>query len=292
MKRIKDILSVLCLSAVMVACSSDDENGVPATDIINLSLQSNPGNIELAWDYECPEGENTNRYVEIRYYDPAKKKEVKKTVSAFTNSYTVEDTRKKYGEYKFTLQPFSTTFSPGTIQEISGVSEAGKIIDTYTSKELTMQPEDIYIEGLHPTGGGTPANLLDKNPETFINTDYTKPLGTIFYIDITYPKAQKYLKFSYINRNNEAASFPAEVKCYCKVNDKDDWTLVKTLKQADDNLPTSAGASYTSKEYECPFEFNYFRFEVLKTHTGKVNFSLSEFAIYEVERFYYDPEAE
>lgn len=44
MKRIKDILSVLCLSAVMVACSSDDENGVPATDIINLSLQSNPGN--------------------------------------------------------------------------------------------------------------------------------------------------------------------------------------------------------------------------------------------------------
>lgn len=289
MKRIKDTLSVLCLSAVMVACSSDDENGVPATNIINLSLQSNPGNIELAWDYECPEGKNTNRYVEIRYYDPAKKKEVKKTVSAFTNSYTVEETRKKYGEYKFTLQPFSTTFTPGTIQEISGVSEVGNVIDTYTSKELVMKPEDIYIEGLYT---GTSADLLDKDSETYINTDYTKPLGTIFYIDIAYPKAQKFLKFSYMNRNHEAASFPAEVECYCKVNEDDDWTLVKTLEQAEDGLPTGAKASFTSKEYECPFEFNYFRFKVLKTHTGKVNFSLAEFSIYEVEHYYYNPEAE
>lgn len=72
MKRIKEILSVLCLSVVIIACNSEDGNGVPATNIINLSLQSNPGNIELAWSY--PEGENTNRYVEICYYDPAKKK--------------------------------------------------------------------------------------------------------------------------------------------------------------------------------------------------------------------------
>lgn len=289
MKRIKEILSVLCLSVVIIACNSEDENGVPATDIINLSLQSNPGNIELAWSY--PEGENTNRYVEICYYDPAKKKNVRKTVSVFSTSYTVENTYKKYGEYKFTLQPFSTTFSPGTIQEISGESEAGKIIDTYTSKELTIKPEDIYIEGLYPTAGGTPANLIDKNLETFINTDYTKPIGTIFYIDIAYPKAQKFLKFSYINRNHEAASFPAEVECYCKVNEEDDWTLVKTLKQVEDNLPTSPGASYTSKECEVPFEFNYFRFRVLKTHTGNVNFSLAEFSIYEVEHYYFDPEA-
>lgn len=187
------------------------------------------------------------------------------------------------------MQPFSTTFSPGAIQEISGVSEAGKIIDTYTSKELAIEPEDIYIEGLYT---GSASDLLDKNLETFINTDYTKPVGTIFYIDIAYPKAQKFLKFSYTNRNHEAASFPAEVECYCKVNEEDDWTLVKTLKQVEDNLPTSPGTLYTSKEYECPFEFNYFRFKVLRTHTGNVNFSLAEFSIYEVEHYYFDPEAE
>lgn len=287
MKNIKEILSILCLGIGIIACSSEDESGVPATDIINLGLQSNPGSIELTWEY--PEGENTNRYIEICYHDPAKKKNVRKSVSVFNKSYKIEDTRKKYGEYKFTLQPFSTTFTPGTIQEISGTSEAGEIIDTYISEELTIQPEDIYIEGLYT---GTSADLLDKDPETFINTDYNKPAGTIFYIDVTYPKAQKYLKFSYTNRNHTAASFPAEVECYCKVNKEDEWTLVKTLQQTEDLLPTSPAESFTSKEYECPFEFNYFRFKVLKTHTGKVNFSLAEFSVYEVEHYYYDPEAE
>ena len=158
MEIMKKILFVLCMGVAVVSCSSDDEHSVPATDITDLALTSNPGNIELTWEY--PEEDNNNRYIEICYYDPAKKKNVRKAVSAFNNSYTVKDTRRKYGEYKFSVQPFSTTFTPGTIQEISGVSEVAPIIESYTSEELTILPQDVHIEGLLT---GTASDLMDKN---------------------------------------------------------------------------------------------------------------------------------
>ena len=82
------------------------------------------------------------------------------------------------------------------------------------------------------------------------------------------------------------------VECYVKVDEEDEWTLIKTLRQVEEELPTDPGARFISKEYEAPFDFNYFRFRVLETHTGKVNFSLAEFLIYGVEHYFFDPEAE
>lgn len=75
------------------------------------------------------------------------------------------------------------------------------------------------------------------------------------------------------------------------MNEDDEWTLMKTLTKEADGLPEPTLASYSSDIYEAPFEFNYFRFHVKKTHTGNVNFSLAEFRIYDVEYYYYDPEA-
>lgn len=97
------------------------------------------------------------------------------------------------------------------------------------------------------------------------------------------------MKFSYINRS--AGSFPAAIECSVKVNENDEWTQVKTLTTVSDGLPEAASAAYSSEVYEAPFEFNYLRFHVKKTHTGNVNFSMAEFRIYNVERYFYDPEA-
>lgn len=138
--------------------------------------------------------------------------------------------------------------------------------------------------------GYGPERLLDNNTSTFLNTAYSGvPAGTTYYLDIVYPKSQKYLKFSYINRS--AGSFPAEIECSVKVNEDDEWTQVKTLTTAADGLPETVSAAYSSDIYEAPFEFNYLRFHVKKTHTGKVNFSMAEFRIYNVEYYFYDPEA-
>lgn len=287
MKRIKNILYFLCLGLLMAACNSEEKEVVAATEMSNLRLQGNPGSIDLTWEY--PEGINNNRYIEIRYYDPGKKKNVLKTISGSNTSFTLEDTRKKYGEYKFELQPFSTTLTAGNSQVTSGMSEASPATNTYISKELSITADAIHVEGLID---GTTGGLIDNDINTYINTNYNAPAGTIFYIDINYPKPQKFLKFSYVNRNNPLASFPAEIECYVKVNNGDEWVSVKTLTQAEDGLPTEVMAQFVSKEYEAPFEFNYFRFKVLRTHTGKVNFSMAEFRIYEVENYFYDPETE
>lgn len=299
MKVIKNILFLLCMGLVVVSCNSDEKESVFATEINNLTLQSKPGNIKLNWEYM--EGDNTNRYVEIRYYDPAKRKDILKTISGLNTSFTIEDTRKKYGEYSFRVQPFSTTFTPGTVQTISGTSEAAPIIDSFTSQEIVPASSQISIAGQKPDGtmvanpiadGGKIENLLDNNESTFVNASYSGvPTGTIYWLDVAYDNSQEYLKFSYITRNHAQASFPAIIECYVKVDENDEWTLIKTLKLEDDKLPTTALTSYVSGEYKAPFAFKYFRFKVLETHTGKVNFSLAEFRVYDVKYHFYDPEA-
>ena len=239
---------------------------------------------------------------QIRYYDPAVKKNVKKTASRFSNSFTIDNALKRYGEYEFEVQPFSTTFTPGVIQRISGVAERAPVIDEKTSTELTITIDNLTLGGFKPDGVTTipqsscigdnngPERLLDNNTSTFLNTAYSGvPAGTTYYLDIVYPKSQKYLKFSYINRS--AGSFPAEIECSVKVNEDDEWTQVKTLTTVADGLPEAASAAYSSDVYEAPFEFNYLRFHVKKTHTGKVNFSMAEFRVYNVEHYFYDPEA-
>lgn len=301
MKNIKYILSAVCLAFTISSCSEDEES-VAATSLENLNLIGHPGSIELTWTY--PDVENANRFVEIRYYDPAKQKEVLKTVSGAVTSYTVEDTRKKYGEYKFRLQPFSTTFTSGATMEIAGESEAAPITETYSSREIIPAHNQIALYGQKPNGDmvETPAadgtkveNLLDNNPATFLNPTYSAsqaPAGTVYWLDVSYDSPQEYLKFSYITRDNASASFPAEIECYVKANEEDEWELVTTLTREADDLPATKLTSFVSKEYKASSEFKYFRFKVTKTHTGKVNFSLAEFRIFDVEYFYYNPEEE
>ena len=298
MKTIKQIISVLCLGLAVTACSSDDGEKITATQISNLHLQSNPGSINLVWEY--PEGDNTNRYIEIRYYDPEKKKDILRTISGVNTSITIENTRKKYGEYKFSVRPFSTTFTPGDNQEVSGISEPAPAINTFTSSELQLTIDDISISGNQPDGtvitpptadGNDIKNVLDANLKTRVNPNYyLAQNGAIFYIDVVYSKPQKFLQFSYNSPN--AGNVPVEIECYVRANLESEWTLVTTLTKENDMLPTDkVGTLFKSKEYQAPFEFKYFRYRVTKTDTGKPNFSISEFRIFDVEHYFYDPEA-
>lgn len=302
MKTIKNIISILCLGFTVAACSSEDAESIAATEIQNLTSQSEPGKINLTWEY--PEDtQNTNRHIEISYYDPAVKKEVKKTVSVFSNSFTVNNALLRYGEYKFKLQPFSTSLTSGAVQQIAGTAKRATIIDETTTTELSLTREDLLLGGFTPEGspipeascigdGYGPERLLDNNTATYLNTAYSKvEAGTTYHLDLKFPQAQKHLKFSYINRNHASASYPSEIECYVKANEEDEWTLIRTLQQEEDGLPTGALGSFTSEIYEAPFNFIFFRFKVLKTHTAKVNFSMAEFRIYDVKRYYFDPES-
>lgn len=289
MKKI--CIYVMALFALINVSCSEKEDGVSPTDIINLTSESLPGSIRLSWEY--PDAEKNIRYIEVRYFDPAKEQEVRKTASGFGNSILIEDARLKYGEYKFQVQPFSTTFTPGTVHEITETPQRAEIVEAYTSRELTISADDIDIPGIYSSSKAE--SLFDKDNATFVNFDYSvsTATGIVRYYDIHYPKTQEYIKFSYINRNHVDAKFPSEIECYVKALESDPWTLVTTLKQDVDGLPTKPLDSFISKEYKAPFAFKYFRFRVPTVHTGSdvKNFSLAEFRIYEVEYYFFDPEA-
>ena len=287
MKKIFYLLFVGLLLGVVVACEDSGGNEIACTDITNLISVPGEGQIMLEWDY--PEGDNTIRFLEVRYFDPGKEKNIRKTVSVYADSILIADTRAKYGEYVFNVQPFSESFTPGNVHEVRATSLPAPAVYNFMSTEMTLTADDVYVEGIRDS---KVENLLDGDTETFVNTDYNKPAGTVFWIDFTLPKAQEFLKFSYINRNNNAASFPAEIECYVKANESDEWTLMKTLTAENDALPTSVLGQFTSGEYRAPFAFSYFRFRVPRTHTGKPNFSLAEFRVYDVDYTFIDPEAE
>lgn len=287
MKKIFCLLFVGLLLGVVGACEDSGGNEIACTDITNLISVPGEGQIILEWDY--PEGDNTIRCLEVRYFDPGKEKNVRKTVSVYADSILIADTRAKYGEYVFNVQPFSESFTPGNVHEVRATSLPAPAVYNFTSTEMPLTTDDVYVEGIRDS---EPQNLFDGDTETFINTDYNKPAGTVFWIDFTLPEVQEFLKFSYINRNNSAASFPAEIECYVKANESDEWTLMKTLTAEDDALPTAPLEQFISAEYRAPFAFKYFRFRVPRTHTGKPNFSLAEFRVFDVNYTFIDPEAE
>ena len=288
MKKIFYIPLVLALALTTFACSDDEAGEVACTDIVNLASEGLPGAIKLSWDY--PEGENTIRYIAIRYNDPQTSEHILRTVSVYTDTLLIENTREKDGEYTFQVQPFSTTFTPGAVHSVSATSQRAPIQEEYASTELTLTPDDIDIPGIY---GSNPASLFDGDNSTFVNFDYSSASrGIVRYYDIHYPVQQQFLKFSYINRNHPSAKFPARIECYVKAQEADEWVLIATLTQEEDGLPTDPLDTFISKEYRAPFEFNYFRFRVPAVHTGDqiMNFSFAEFRVYDVQYSYFDPE--
>ena len=284
---INKYIVAIALLLGLFACDDSEVSIQLCSDITNLSSVSREGEIELKWDY--PEGDNTISYIEVCYFDPTKQKDIRKTVSVHANNCVIKNTLQKYGEYHFQVQPFSQSCTPGNVYEVSATSLRAPIVYEFSSTEFVLSAKDLYVEGIRDS---EPGNLLDGNNETFVNTDYSKPIGTVFWIDFSLPKEQEFLKFSYINRNNSAASFPSKIECWVKAQAEDDWTLIKTLTSEDDLLPSAPLGQFTSVEFEAPFKFKHFRFKVPETHTGKPNFSLAEFRVFDVSYTFIDPEAD
>ncbi len=84
-----------------------------------------------------------------------------KTVSGYESSYRIENTGSKYGEYTFTLQPFSQTFTPGTIQTVKGTAEdkvetpdepSEPAIPVLESTVMNLEPSAIAVLVLESNG--------------------------------------------------------------------------------------------------------------------------------------------
>ena len=119
-----------------ISCSSD-EDGITPAEITNLTAESTSGRIVLRWD--TPEDAGI-RYIEVNYYDPLQKKDVMRTASIYADSIEIPDTRKKFGEYQFSVQTVSPTGDKSAVQTISKVSEPA--LPTFVSTQIALTAAD------------------------------------------------------------------------------------------------------------------------------------------------------
>jgi len=299
MKKIIYITLNLCIGlGLLLASCSEEEYSAPVNEIVDLTFSAGKGSITLNWGYAGDTEVDKNRCVEVRYYDLAAQKDVLKTLNGLATSFTLENTRQEHGEYHFSLQPFSMTFVPGAVQTISGVSgdpdttpdPDPEVPEVESWEELVITEADINIWNDAVENKISPDTyrklLLDGN----LNTDgnqQVRPWGSalateVFSIHVTYPTAQRYLKFSIANAGwSNDIRVISELECYVKAEETDEWTKIATLT-AKDGL-SQAGKTWSElKEILAPFEFKYIRLRASKTTAigspaYKAGFGITEF---------------
>ena len=306
MKKFKIALLYMIYTGLLLAgCNDEERQTLPANEISDLALTTNQGTTTLNWHYVEDTEENRNRYVEIRYHDPVVGKDVMKTVSGYESSYRIENTGSKYGEYTFTLQPFSQTFTPGTIQTVKGTAEdkvetpdepSEPAIPVLESTVMNLEPSAIAVLVLESNGTEktkcSPADyqskgiLTDGKDNTIIYPWGSAGTEDVWNIYVTCAKPQTYLKFYYKNStsttNNRVIT---ELECYVRATETDEWQKVTTLTTVD-GLPDQASGEFISKECKASVAFTYVKFIATMTKSiygsYKSGFCMSEFKMYDV----------
>jgi hypothetical protein len=308
-----------CLLALFAAaaCSGEDDKTPPA-DITGLKgVDGLPGQIALRWD--LPDKESNIHQIKVTYYDHLSKKDVLRAASIYADSINIPNTRKRYGEYAFTVQPFTRSGVGGAEQTVKATSGAapgyyitGAVSDTTL---LPLKAENLYTNAQQATEGPI-ENLLDGNKETFFHTTWSsggwtansdKFLGDLHFLQVDFGKVMNpsgdYFSFHYAPRNNDANK-PTDFDLYGSLTADDSttvgkagWFLIKNFTKDGDNLPTDQTTEYNSPMLAVEQPLQYIRIAVKASNNdGKANgavfWTMSEFKIwtYKASQVYYDPE--
>lgn len=131
---------------------------------------------------------------------------------------------------------------------------------------------------------GPIAELIDGKKDTFFHSSWSSSVLDKYghYIDIALPNEVNSVAFDYVTRHNNNNATPKTIKLWTSA-DNNVWELLGIVTG---DLPTAAGASYSSTVYASPTKFKYFRFAVTESASGKMNdkesssFALAEFSLY------------
>lgn len=264
-----------------ISCSSD-EDGITPAEITNLTAESTSGRIVLRWD--TPEDAGI-RYIEVNYYDPLQKKDVMRTASIYADSIEIPDTRKKFGEYQFSVQTVSPTGDKSAVQTISKVSEPA--LPTFVSTQIALTAADLSTNAQEPTEGPI-ANLLDGNTGTFFHTAWSVNIPAPHWMQVNLKEEiTGSYKFYYAPRNN-GNNKPTDFDLMGST-DGTNWFLIRNFTKDADGLPVTSTGTFTSKIYNAPQPFSQIRMVVNATNTSSIFWTMSEFKFYSVSVT--DPEA-
>ena len=263
-----------------ISCSSD-EDGITPAEITNLTAESTSGRIVLRWD--TPEDAGI-RYIEVNYYDPLQKKDVMRTASIYADSIEIPDTRKKFGEYQFSVQTVSPTGDKSAVQTISKVSEPA--LPTFVSTQIALTAADLSTNAQEPTEGPI-ANLLDGNTGTFFHTAWSVNIPAPHWMQVNLKEEiTGSYKFYYAPRNN-GNNKPTDFDLMGST-DGTNWFLIRNFTKDADGLPVTSAGTFTS-EFMMPQPFSQIRMVVNATNTSSIFWTMSEFKFYSVSVT--DPEA-
>lgn len=294
MKNIVGLLAFMLLTVVLYSCKEDTVQEVIPSDITDLyaDTQNKPGYIVLRW--KTP-SDQTIRYIKVTYYDHLSGSEVKRLASIYADSLVIPDTRKKFGEYHFRVQPFSSSGKEGTEQLVSTVSEPAKKQITLNgeSKKVLLTGDQLYADT--DDGSNLVSNLVDNDIKTIYHGDWANPTPLPHYIVIDLKKDITAYTFSYTTRDHSNKDHPKVVNMYGS-NEFDGFTYdvskATLLKKITSGLPDDRNATYKSGNIIGDEAFRYIWFEVTETVSGNNYYALSEFSVTELGTTVYDPEAE
>lgn len=294
MKKIRLFL-ILATAFVLFSCDEDKITPIQPSDISNIRSEALPGAIKLMWD--VPSDKNLE-YVKISYFDHLIKKDVVRLASVYGDTILIPETRAKYGEYKFTLQPFSSTHTPGNIHQFTAVS--GPAIATYvlTDEPLVEIPLTVAMLSTNAQEPyeGPIANAVDRNPGTFFHTLWSGAISVPHYFQVNLPEAQRAITFAYVGRQGNNNGDIKRVRIEAS-NDGVEWLDSKV--QSFDPLPAGSGNTVTSDRILFNNEYKVFRFTPLARRNADpipLNntqgwFNFAEFYMYSAPYNILDPEA-
>lgn len=292
MKRIYYIIALITTIAFTSCSSGDDVASITPSNISNVRSEAQPGKIKLSWD--LPADKNLE-YVKITYFDHLAKKDMMRLASVYSDSIVIPNTRQKFGDYNFTLQPFSSTDTPGDALQFAAKSgPAPTTVTVIDVKPLKLNAEDLFTDAQEPSEGPI-KDLIDGNTGTYFHAAWSVDKGPMpHYIVAKLPKSIHGLRFSYTTRNHSGSGNHPKVMNVYVSNDFDGSTYdVSGLTHVDEftSLPNGAAQSFNSQDFVLDNEYQYVWFEINETHGGTNFFAMSELSVSEVILQVVDPEA-
>lgn len=217
------VMGTLALATCFVSCN-DDEGVVPTVqlDAMNFRSEAGEGQIILRWDK--PRDNPGYMYMKMEYTDPREKKFYNISISPYSDSIVIENTRARYGDaYSFKFTPYSESDTPGNPYVLNGCKSGPAPKTVSVEREnIKLTVNSLYTNAQEPSEGPL-KNLVDGSKSTFFHTVWSGggPDGA-HWLDVDLGEELDRFEIYTCNRNG-GSNHPTEVKLYpiSKLNDSD-----------------------------------------------------------------------
>lgn len=288
--------SIISLVSFLLTSCNDDKDEIQPSNISNIRAEKLDGGIMLRWDVPS---DSNYYYVEVTFEDPWRNKTRIRKSSIYTDSVAIWGLLERFGDYKFTLQTYSSTFTPGKVETFSATSGARSA--SYAAgadMQIALAAKNLSTNAQEPNEGPI-ANLLDDDASTFFHSAWsiTKPTPHYLQVDLDQPLTEGGFKFKYRTRNSGSGC--PQIIDVAVSDDGTNFVDIATLTATDDDLPVGKSVEFTSKTFnlyellpdESFFQPKHIRLSVKKTNSGEMSwFCLSDFWFWESKIVVFDPE--